>query len=151
MNIIIYQIYILLPLIFTFANADMKVCSAALLRNTPLNNFSLYLMCSHCGQICALPIGTLFSVNKQPKLHLENSKYPKKPSCPILGARRSSTWGNTVYNPLTVGFYLYSRASLLRGFGYNAVGRGPQIWACLNLLRITLTILKKHKANNVSE
>ena len=38
-----------------------------------------------------------------------------------------------------------------RGFGYKAVGRGSHFsaakWACLNLLRIALTILK----NNVNE
>ena len=45
-----------------------------------------------------------------------------------------------------------------RGFGYKAVGGGPRFsaaggkakWACLNLLRIALTILKK-QVNNVNE
>ena len=41
-----------------------------------------------------------------------------------------------------------------RGFGYKAVSRGPRFsaakWACLNLLRIALTILKK-QVNNVNE
>ena len=45
-----------------------------------------------------------------------------------------------------------------RGLGYKAVGHGPRFsaaggnakWACLNLLRIALTILKK-QVNNVNE
>ena len=45
-----------------------------------------------------------------------------------------------------------------RGFGHKAVGRGPRFsaargnakWACLNLLRIALIILKK-LVNNVNE
>ena len=44
------------------------------------------------------------------------------------------------------------------GLGYKAVGGGPRFsaaggnvkWACLNLLRIALTILKK-QVNNVNE
>ena len=47
---------------------------------------------------------------------------------------------------------------LYREFGYQAVGRGPRFsaaggnakWACLNLLRIALTILKK-QVNNDNE
>ena len=47
---------------------------------------------------------------------------------------------------------------LYRGFGYKAVGRGLRFsaagrnakWACLNLFRIALTIIKKH-VNNVNE
>ena len=47
---------------------------------------------------------------------------------------------------------------LYREFGYKAVGRGPRFsaaggnakWACLNLLRIALTILKK-QVNNVND
>ena len=47
--------------------------------------------------------------------------------------------------------------TLYREFGYKAVGRGPRFsatggnakWACLNLLRIALTILKK-QVNNVN-
>ena len=50
------------------------------------------------------------------------------------------------------------KTMLYRGFGYKAVGRGPRFsaavgnakWACLNLLRIALTILKK-QVNNVNE
>ena len=49
---------------------------------------------------------------------------------------------------------------LYREFGYKAVGRGPRFsaaggnakWACLNLLRIALTILNlKKQVNNVNE
>ena len=48
-------------------------------------------------------------------------------------------------------WYVVRNTMLYRGFGYKAVGRGPRFsaaggntkWACLNLLRIALTILKK--------
>ena len=50
------------------------------------------------------------------------------------------------------------KTMLYREFGYKAVGRGPRFsaaggnakWACLNLLRIALTILKK-QVNNVND
>ena len=50
------------------------------------------------------------------------------------------------------------KTTLYREFGYKAVGRGPRFsaaggnvkWACLNLLRIALTILKK-QVNNVND
>ena len=50
------------------------------------------------------------------------------------------------------------KTTLYREFGYKAVGRGPRFsaaggnakWACLNLLRIALTVLKK-QVNNVND
>ena len=53
--------------------------------------------------------------------------------------------------------YVVGKTTLYREFLYKAVGRGPRFfaaggnakWACLNLLRIALTILKK-QVNNVN-
>ena len=53
---------------------------------------------------------------------------------------------------------IVGKKMLYRGSGYKAVDRGPRFsaargnakWACLNLLRIALTILKK-QVNNVNE